>query len=1075
AYTESNYVFAPYKKDDDAFVSLARLETKNWRVKSVFCKQRNGSKVGCDRNPTLVRSTPFEQKMGPFHVACGVNIEYGWIIEPVVNIPNPTLPPLSGGTTGTVLRTFPTTSAGRIGRTDNPTPTPIQNIYTTGTPTGSISRGLLCNVRCNPNGSGQTSLGQAGTTSQCATGYTCVNTCAQGELGCTPSNRGVCRAVECINDISCGCGKPLIPTLAPFQPTVKPTTQPTVAPLALPCFYDSKLSVVDTSGRNLSVTSLEGRQSQWSVINGTGGIVQFDTHYGSTNGLRWGFDTINPSRKIDGLVQTSAFIPVYVPNPSTNTTSLTLKTDPTYEVVQKKIIKHCQQEFDQLNGTVRGCASVNDRAQLQGSYTGVVTAGAPNEIPNVALLCNMRVDAQYVVRKKPTGTARVNVQLSAGDDLSKNIPFTTEQVKAGLHLYDGRSTVTFTGNSSGNAGFTKTVAVTQPTVDTALPVGGYTVSYNFPAGVLPVREKNDGYRLNSPPIDGTQITVTEGNVYTYRVIYNMNTYYCKGTRNKTSCESCNGGKVDEVTNGAWPNPNGKTLCCPTNKGEIKPGDFNCPNNYDSRCTAGSTYYGNCGHTDPASGKVCPQGQRAKYVCQSSNADNFWSYQGCVESPSGMALCVAPTATPLPMPTVGSRSPQPPTSPTPSPIDDECERIGTFSKGTTRTESENPPKECPNTFIGGTIHIVNPHNLPLNNAQIAVVFGETNKLEKSYQQVRTLRGLKNGVNQFRFLRDDKNALLKANTEYTILATTLNYTYQGKPYHKENKHTIQSEKSFLPYNGINHVLDLSDYTGGRNYLGGTLNIYNPKNAPLDGVKIKLLFKKDKNLPQAVSATLRDMKVGPNSFVIFEDDKGNPITNDKYYPQAIQYNFDEYAYSKEAHDRAHENVIAPFDGLEYNLDLSDFNVGYFKGIYNVKYDPSEVKVDLNKVTIYLAYKDDFGGKTYRTALLSTYDGVELGDTKFTITQDGDRNLIQPYKNYIIDFAQINFSNGEYVRSKSHRGERISGITNGLKFDFDINLLTISNPNGVSGVDQEGVPLLQRLKQNILNGWELVINAFK
>ena len=75
----------------------------------------------------------------------------------------------------------------------------------------------------------------------------------------------------------------------------------------------------------------------------------------------------------------------------------------------------------------------------------------------------------------------------------------------------------------------------------------------------------------------------------------------------------------------------------------------------------------------------------------------------------------------------------------------------------------------------------------------------------------------------------------------------------------------------------------------------------------------------------------------------------------------------------------------------------------------------------------------------------------------------------------AQINFSNGEYVRSKSHQGERISGITNGLKFDFDINLLTISNPNGVSGVDQEGVPLLQRLKQNILNGWELVINAFK
>ncbi len=1065
-YSTSNHVFAPYKKDDDAFVSLARLETKNWQVKSVFCKQRNGSKVGCDRNPTLVKSTPFEQKMGPFHLACGVDIEYGWIIEPVST--NPALPPV-GGVTGT-LKTLPTAAQGRIGISENLTPTVATNRISP-TPTTSIYRGYLCNARCNPNGGvGQTTFGQSELPSTCANGYTCVNTCAQGELGCSPSNRGVCRAIECINDVSCGCVRPIPTSSTGKTPTPYLTTYPTptTKPLALPCFYDSKVSVIDTSGRSITSASLGSQKGQWTLVNDAKQAVQFDSHYGSMSPLQWGDGQIKPNKKSDGLMQSSAFIPLYTPDPSKKTTSLTLTHDNSYEVVQKRMITHCQREFDQLNGTIRGCSSVNSNGELLGNYTGVVTAGAAGEIPGVALLCNMHVEAQYTVRKKPTGIARVSVQLSSGADAAKNVPFTSEQVNPGTQLYAGQSTVTFTGISAGNQGITKTVVINQPTVDVQLQVGSYSVAYNFPQGVLPVKEGNDGYRLNSPPIDGNQITVTESNVYTYRIMYNMNTYYCKGTRNKTSCEACGGGKVDEITNGAWPNPNGKVLCCPTTKGGKTPADFKCADNFDSRCTAGDVYYGNCGHRDPASGVTCPQGQRAKYVC---TADRYWGYQGCVNSPSNMALCTAPTATPAPRPTNGGLRP----SVTPTPIVDECERVGVFSGRSQTTQSENPPKECPNTFIGGTIHIVNPHNLPLNNAQIAVVFGETDKLTSSYQQVRTLRGLKDGVNQFRFLRDDKNALLKANTEYTILATTLNYTYLGKPYHKENKHTIQSEKSFLPYNGINHILDLSDYTGGRNYLGGTLNIYNPKNAPLDGAKIKLLFKKDKNLPYAVSATLRDMKVGPNRFIIFEDDQGNPIANDRYYPQAILYNFDNYAYSKEAHDRAHENVIAPFDGLEYNLDLSDFNVGYFKGIYNIKYDASEIKVDLKGTTIYLAYKDDFGGKTYRTALLSTNEGVELGDTKFTITQDSQRNLIQPYKNYIIDFAQINFKNGDYVVSKSHRGERISGITNGLKFDFDINLLTISNPHGASGVDQEKVPFLQRLKQNILNGWELVINAFK
>lgn len=781
--------FGAYKKPSTtATVTLENLDPTIWKVTSTFCTQKPGSSVGCELGAKGVGSTKLTMQY--FHINCGVDIAYGWVVEPIMGNPATPTPTLG------LIRTFPT--AGIDPRLPQDRITPSVTPFLTPTPTKGIIQRAFCNVRCNPG------IEESNT---CASGFTCVNTCAQGESGCAPSNRGVCRAVSCPSDTTCGCGKPLIPTFVQSQPTIQPTIRPTVAPLALPCFYDSKLSVVDTSGRNVSITSLEGRQNQWSVINSSGGIVQFDSHYGSISPLKWGFDTVTPNRKIDGLVQTSAFIPVYVPNPNVNTTSLTLRMDPIYEVVQKRILKHCQQEFDQLNGVVRGCSSVNDRAQLLGSYTGIVSGGAPNEIPNVALLCNMRVDAQYVVRKKPAGTARVNVQLSAGDDLSKNIPFETEQVGPGKHLYTGQSTVTFTGNSANTTGITKTATITQPTSDISLPVGSYAVSYNFPAGVIRVREGNDGYRLNSPPNDGTQITITENNVYSYRIIYNMNTYYCKGVRNKTSCEACKGSWTDEIKNGAWPDLNGKTLCCPTQKGEIETSDFSCTNGYDSRCTPGSTYYGNCGHTDPASGKVCSQGQRAKYICQHNNADNYWSYQGCVNSPSGMALCTQPTPTLIPKPTAGPRTPGPTTPPIPTPpFPIECENSGLLARTGQKTQSDSPKVECPTAFFGGTINIVNPHGLPLDEAKIELSY--TNPLDtKPILHKKNMTNLKNGINAFRVYRDNNNELIQFGKEYYVHATDL---FIGKYYFRSNE-SIGEFDVFTPSNDIKFTLDLSNYIG------------------------------------------------------------------------------------------------------------------------------------------------------------------------------------------------------------------------------------------------------------------------
>ncbi|MGB4965505.1 MAG: polysaccharide lyase family 1 protein, partial [Microgenomates group bacterium] len=72
------------------------LNTDNWQATGAFCHQRGNSTFGCDRNPILVSPRPLvashatvdrnswtDPEIGPIHITCGVDIEYGWIIEPI--------------------------------------------------------------------------------------------------------------------------------------------------------------------------------------------------------------------------------------------------------------------------------------------------------------------------------------------------------------------------------------------------------------------------------------------------------------------------------------------------------------------------------------------------------------------------------------------------------------------------------------------------------------------------------------------------------------------------------------------------------------------------------------------------------------------------------------------------------------------------------------------------------------------------------------------------------------------------------------------------------------------------------
>ncbi len=99
-YKTQSYSFSPYKRGDNSYIYLTNLNTDNWQVTGVFCNQLGGSTLGCDRNPSLIPPEPqvgansvtdtyswTDPQIGPIHLECGVNIEYGWIIEPLTSEP----------------------------------------------------------------------------------------------------------------------------------------------------------------------------------------------------------------------------------------------------------------------------------------------------------------------------------------------------------------------------------------------------------------------------------------------------------------------------------------------------------------------------------------------------------------------------------------------------------------------------------------------------------------------------------------------------------------------------------------------------------------------------------------------------------------------------------------------------------------------------------------------------------------------------------------------------------------------------------------------------------------------------
>lgn len=120
AFETNDFTFGLYTKPSDtASVTLDELSSK-WQVKSIFCHQQGGSKVGCDYTPFAEGN---KRKIQNFHVACGVNITYGWVVELVNSIsPTPTNLP-TNTPTPTIRQATPTPTAAKPTATATPSPT----------------------------------------------------------------------------------------------------------------------------------------------------------------------------------------------------------------------------------------------------------------------------------------------------------------------------------------------------------------------------------------------------------------------------------------------------------------------------------------------------------------------------------------------------------------------------------------------------------------------------------------------------------------------------------------------------------------------------------------------------------------------------------------------------------------------------------------------------------------------------------------------------------------------------------------------------------------------------------------
>lgn len=696
----------------DVWVELFSFPQDSYDIVNIFTESCTGQTCRSVRG-TRSSQNIANARIDHIRLTCGGKITYGWKWKRKSTItPSPTPP-----------KATPTQPPQR--RQDEPTPTVTPTPTSKPTPT-TFRRPTRAPESCNQKCDIRTQSNDS-----CAAGYTCVDECPTGGKLCPQSQRGVCRRSTCPYDKTCLCAVPTNRPTATPPPADGRTPTATPLPVVIPpCFINSKITVLDDKGKPLSVSTVSNKKEEWYITNSKRQISQFDTHSGDTSPLVWQHATIAPNKKTDGYMQSSVFLHELTPRQTKEITNLTLSLDPTYDVIQRKITQHCQQQFDTITGKNIGCKEVNELGDIMqsGSHRGVVTGGNTNTIPGIAVMCNMQIETEYTVKKKPidTGSLRLNVLLAG--EANQNVLFRTGKIDTGKSdsaesggnpYVNERTKVYLSGHNQYGEEVNLTYVVTGPEmIIDSIPIGQYDIYFTSEVPQVHKVGSDYVYKLDSStePNVHKSITINSSQVSTYHILYNFNSYWCKMVDNDKACKNCE--LENKGPNGTWKGGNNidtipafgpnEVVCCPqkqqyTNGTKsdyirlIKCELPQCPN-------VNPFPSDNCGYAGQ-----CASHQRAIIECRDGGEGSLtmllnhcedW-YSTRTVGGTSYPACAQPTPTPSPTPTPRPTTrPGPGISVTPTPTPIGC---GTNMQITATGEVPTPLPGCP-ILRPGTISI-----------------------------------------------------------------------------------------------------------------------------------------------------------------------------------------------------------------------------------------------------------------------------------------------------------------------------------------------------------------------------------
>lgn len=353
----------------------------------------------------------------------------------------------------------PTTTGSGQGSTISPTP--------------SQRKGGSCGAICNLD---DLSLFALNTSLSCNQDLECRQLpCRPGQF-CPQNRQGRCINPLCPDSQTCDCTDknssitPISISVPILTSTITPISTPIITPTPVrsgqdsttlqptpkpSCTFSSKVTVKDEAGNIIRKNDMVD-PSKWYVMNNKNNKIFFQGESAiiNINIDQLKFLCTDSSQRSSDLCDDNA---VYAKGEKA---SLTLFTDNLYEIVKGEIIR---------------CGDASNRLDYRCS---IQPSSDPATLSAIPVDCNMKVETEWTIRKKPTGSVRFRVELSAGGDLSRNILYNTETFKEDQRKLSGTLTLTGINNDITKSLFFSALNHVVDITFNDIPTGQYRPSIN---------------------------------------------------------------------------------------------------------------------------------------------------------------------------------------------------------------------------------------------------------------------------------------------------------------------------------------------------------------------------------------------------------------------------------------------------------------------------------------------------------------------------------------------------------------------------------------------------------------------